>query len=356
MDKPTPRAANQTQNNLNHRTFRVLLHLFAAMAAVLLSSSVSAQSGLILYEPFNYSNIGGAVNANIPGNWTTNVAAVTNDFNITGGSLSYPGFATGVGNSATNGGVGLGVRRFLGTNVTSGTLYFSALFKVIDGGYGTWTVANMPAQVGAFTTTNNTSFRLQVMVKSNTPSTYVFGVQKGGTGASTVLDTTPYNIGDTVLLVGKYDFTVTPNTATLWINPAATTFGAVSDPATGFITATSGLDFNLTNVIDRFNFRQNTAVTVPAAMHWDELRVGTSWRDVTPAASVTLTNLVRLNDGTFQFGYTGTSGQAVNVYASDDLATWTSIGSPTEVTPGVYQFSDTSASSYTNRFYELRLP
>jgi hypothetical protein len=42
---------------------------------------------------------------------------------------------------------------------------------------------------------------------------------------------------------------------------------------------TSGSDGS----IDRFNIRQNTAASVPAAMQWDELRIGTSWASVTPA-------------------------------------------------------------------------
>src|SRR6185369_7864255 len=75
-----------------------------------------------------------------------------------------------------------------------------------------------------------------------------------------------------------------PNVVSLWIDPSPSTFGAAVDPATGFITATTGTDGF---TIDRFNMRQNTAASVPAAMQWDELRVGGTWASVTPVPVVT---------------------------------------------------------------------
>jgi hypothetical protein len=230
----------------------------------------------ILYEPFNYFNTGSPVSSNTPGNWTFNGSGV-NDLNVTAGSLNYSGLATSIGNSVTNGGVGLGARRLFGTSVNSNALYFSALFRVNNLGYGVWNGAS--SQVGAFTAPDNTSFRLAVMIKSNSPSGYVLGVQKGGSGVTTTFDSTEYHAGDTVLLVGRYDFNASPNAVSLWINPPASTFGAGAAPAGGFIAASSGSDGL---AIDRFNIRQNTAASVPAAMQWDELRVGTAWGVVTP--------------------------------------------------------------------------
>src|SRR6185369_10314954 len=163
----------------------------------------------------------------------------------------------------------VGVRRLFGTSISSEVLYFSALFRINDLGYGVWNGSG--AQVGALTASDNTSFRLAIMVKSNSPTGYVLGVQKGGSGATTIFDTTEYHAGDTILLVVKYDFTVLPNAVSLWINPSAATFGSASEPVTGFISNTTGTD---SLAIDRFNIRQNTAASVPAAMQWDELRAG----------------------------------------------------------------------------------
>src|SRR5262249_29775196 len=87
---------------------------------------------------------------------------------------------------------------------------------------------------------------------------------------------------------------VTPNAVTLWINPSASTFGAASEPATGQLSANTGVDGF---AIDRFNMRQNTATTVPANMQWDELRVGGSWASVTPPATCSAGEDFSVNEG-----------------------------------------------------------
>ena len=308
-----------------------------------------------LYEPFSYSNFGSPLSSNTPSIWAYGGSG-TNDCQVTAGSLNYLGLASS-GNSITNGGVGLGVRRLFDRAIGSGVLYFSVLFKMTDQSGG-WTAGNMPAQIAALLTPNNSTLRLQVMVKSNTPSTYLFGLQKGGAGASIVMDTIPHSLGETILLVGKYDFTVTPNPVTLWINPNVA-YTYPSEPSTGFLTVSTGLDFNGTNYIDRFNFRQNTVQSVPTAMQWDELRVGTQWSEVTPlppslpvslsSAGVTVTN------GAVQFSYSGSAAQTANLYVSTNLIDWIRLGNPTEISPGVYQCTDLNATN-TSRFYQLRWP
>lgn len=305
------------------------------------------------YEPFDYTNIGSPVSSNNPANWTYGGTG-TNDLHVASGSLSYPGLTPSIGNSATNGGVGLGVRRLLGTNVNSGELYFSALFRINQLGYPTWNGA--ATQVAALCAPDNTNFRLAILVKSNSPSGYVFGVQKAGTGVTPTFDTVERHANETVLLVGKYDFTVSPNTVSLWINPGASTFGAVTPPGSGFITASTGTDGP---TIDRINIRQNTGASVPAAMQWDEFRAGTRWTDVTPLATptaVTLTNVSRLPNGTTQFSYSSDGGKIGSVYGSTNLTDWTYLGAPSEVSAGTYQFNDAAGTNETRRFYQLRWP
>jgi hypothetical protein len=306
---------------------------------------------VILYEPFNYANIGAPVSSNTPANWTFNGSG-GNDLSVASGSLSYPGLAASIGNSVTNGGAGLGVRRLFGSSVNSGTLYFSALFRINNLGYGSWNGAS--AQVGALTATDNTTFRLAVMVKSNSPSGYVIGVQKGGTGATTTFDTTEYHVGETILLVGKYDFTVSPNRVSLWINPPASSFNSGAEPSSGSITATTGVDGF---AIDRFNMRQNTVSSVPAEMQWDELRVGNGWAGVTPIPTpiaITLTDVRVLGSGAFQFAYANGTSQSYTVYTSTNLAAWSPIGGATQISPGLYQFTDPTATNFPRRFYQLR--
>ncbi|PYJ08584.1 MAG: hypothetical protein DME25_01105 [Verrucomicrobia bacterium] len=291
-------------------------------------AALTIVSQLLLYEPFAYTNIAG--------------------------NLAYPGLAPSVGNSVTNGGAGLGVRRLFGTSVSTGALYFSALFRINDLGYGAWNGASSYA--GALCANDNTSFKLGVMIKSNSPSGYIHGVQKSGTGAVVTWDTTEHHAGETVFLAGKYDFNVSPNAVYLWINPNPSTFASASDPTNGYISASSGTDgFTL----DRFNMRQNTATSVPAAMQWDELRIGTTWAAVTPVPppiEVALASVTKLTNGAFQFSYTNSAGSNVSVYASSNLVNWTSLGAATLVSPGLYQFTDTAATNYPRRFYDLRSP
>ena len=214
--------------------------------------------------------------------------------------------------------------------------------------------------MGALTATDNTNFRLQVVVKSNSPSGYVIGTQKSGTGATAAFDGSEHQAGDTIFIVGKYDFTVSPNAATLWINPAVSTLGSGSEPASGFISATTGTDGF---TIDRFNLRQNAATgssSVPAAIQWDELRFGLSWADVTPPVStappspIELTAFARLPDGAFQFAYSNSDSRTYSVFASTNLVDWRSIGAATQISPGMFQFTDSDATNLVQRFYQLR--
>jgi hypothetical protein len=311
-------------------------------------SVVTQPPQLILYEHFNYSNIGSSVSNNTPANWAFGGTGA-NDLNVTAGSLSYAGLVHPLGNSVTNGGAGLGVRRLFGTAANNGVLYFSSLFRINDIGT-TWNGA--ASQVGAFTATDNASFRLAVMVQSS-PAGYRIGVQKGGTGATPTFGSTEFTAGETVFLVGKYDFTTSPNLAHLWINPNPSTFGAATEPDSGFITAGTGIDGF---TIDRFNFRQNTATSVPAGMQWDELRVGRTWLDVTPPPPPLITEIIKLPGGAFQFRYKQGGAQTYSIYATTNLIDWSAVGSATQVAPGVYEFIDPNAANLTQRFYQLRSP
>ena len=89
-------------------------------------------------------------------------------------------------------------------------------------------------------------------------------------------------------------------------------------------------------------------------MQWDELRVGTTWAAVTPPPGAFLTNVKKLGNGAFQFAYTNTSALSNNVYASSNLVIWTSVGVATQISSGVFQFTDPSATNYSRRFYKLR--
>jgi hypothetical protein len=304
---------------------------------------------LLLYEPFDYPNVGDAVSNNMPANWTFGGTGV-NDLNVVAGNLSSPSLVASIGNSVANGGAGVGVRRLCNSAVDHGVLYFSALFRINDLG-ATWNGAS--SQVGALTATDNTSFRAAVMVRSGAGGAYLVGIQKGGTGATATFGATEFHPGETLFLVGKYDFTVSPNSVSLWVNPDTATFGAAAEPMNGALVASTGTDGF---VIDRFNMRQNTATSVPAAMQWDELRVGTTWAGVTPPPLPVVNEVRRLTNGAFQLRYRNESGRSYSVHGSTNLLDWSALGSAVETVPHLFEFTDDDARNYPRRFYQLRSP
>jgi hypothetical protein len=302
----------------------------------------------LLYEPFNYSNFGGPVSSNTPSNWGYGGSG-SNDLSVVVGNLYWPGLSPSLGNSATNGGAGLGVRRLIGSSFSSSAVFFSALFRINDLGFGAWN--GLSSQVGALTAPDSATFRLQVMAKSNSPSSYVIGVRKSGTGVTDTFDTTEYHAGETLFLVGKFDFTTSSNTASLWINPTNTTFGAATAPTNGFISATNGTDGA---AIDRFNFRQNLASganSLPASMQWDELRVGTNWATVTPPYIPVRVSLVdRLPDGRFRFQVTGPPGNLA-IEASTNLVSWSLVANLSS-DYGLFEY--TESPDFARRFFRAR--
>ncbi|MBI3879621.1 MAG: ThuA domain-containing protein [Verrucomicrobia bacterium] len=74
----------------------------------------------------------------------------------------------------------------------------------------------------------------------------------------------------------------------------------------------------------------------------------------------TLTGLAVDGDGAFRFTFANPSSTQFNVFATDDLAVapidWVNLGPATQISNGVYGFTDTGAGNYSQRFYQLRSP
>ena len=81
------------------------------------------------------------------------------------------------------------------------------------------------------------------------------------------------------------------------------------------------------------------------------------------AATVTI-NLVqfrissysRASNGSFQLGFNGLTNAVYNVFASTNLTNWLQIGPAIQLSPGLFQFGDPTATNYQQRFYQLRAP
>jgi hypothetical protein len=252
-----------------------------------------------LYEDFNYTvpgNIGGntAASGTSNNNWTTHSNSLAGTIDVIANSLDYSGFASSTGNKVyipgANGSVSRDVNRPAGLTAGQNTIYYSFLLNIVDntqlstsatfftsGGNGYFihmattsgaTAGNFYGRVGIRSTNSGTNFRL--------------GIANFGNVFTEV--TTDFSFGTTYLVVVKYAYT-NPGTdvAYIWINP--TSLGGV-EPAGSFSNSSStgnvsAFASNTSSICIR-----NSSNTPKA--HIDEIRVGTTWADVTPAATTVI--------------------------------------------------------------------
>jgi hypothetical protein len=291
--------------------------------------AIPAQATLLMYEgytpaatqtgPYNYQpgepmaaapdpNAGhpnGQFNTSPPGqywryagNGTANTAAP--GLAGSSGSLIYPGLAASSGNSMAFDFTQLGTTRIqIPTGpFTSGTIYWSALLRVNDVGnlsstsVGGAMLAGFNNGTGPGTQANVTSVGAVLRIKKHAtnPDAYLIGTGLNQTTTSPNLqyDTTARAEGDTIFLVGSYQFDAvgTSDLAKLWINPSALTFGnnalqpvpaLSSGGGSGATDAFASLaSFNLRNVNTL-----NVGAGPTANVQFDELRIGTDWASVT---------------------------------------------------------------------------
>jgi hypothetical protein len=191
------------------------------------------------------------------------------------GNLSYPGFAASTGNMITFDGAGLdAAKRFDSTS--SGTVYYSFLFKVTSlgslsatGGYFATFYQSPTSTTGGtcvWTRLNGTEFDIGVSVRITSPISW----------------SSVKSLNTTYLIVASYEFVAGTinDVSKIWINPEASTFGALTAPTETMTSTNSTTDLT---AVARVQIRQDGATTTPF-IELDELRIGTSWADVTPAS------------------------------------------------------------------------
>ncbi|GEM56254.1 hypothetical protein B0A58_04460 [Flavobacterium branchiophilum NBRC 15030 = ATCC 35035] len=255
-----------------------------ALALILFASLSFGQT--LLYESFDYSapgNIGGnttttsdAVGAN---NWLThsNTSGNSGTIDLASGSLSYTGLMAPVGNKVTivgnNTTVPRDVNRAFTTTTTATTIYYSLLLKVVDntqlaasdayffgiGGAAGTSVTPLGARLGIKSSNSGANFRLSIQNNS------------GGTPTFTE-NATDLTFGTTYLVVVKFDKGVTPNAASLWVNPT----GLGGTEPTANATNNSG---NASLSTFASVYIRNASGTPKAEL--DEIRVGETWAAVT---------------------------------------------------------------------------
>lgn len=219
---------------------------------------------LPLYEPFDYTNGQALINAS--SDWI-NISDSFDEVTISMGNLSYTGLPTSTGNmvSFDGGGSDPGLSF---TPVTSGEVYASFIFRVTDQSLITDT-----GDGGYFAFLGNFDTRLWVRPNPDAASS-TFDIGFGHLSSSPPFSPTTYNTGVDIFVVMSYNIDTTDYN--LWINPDPSDLGG-SAPA---VTMT-GMDPGAPTEIGQFVIRQDSTGETPFIL-LDELRLGTSWADVTP--------------------------------------------------------------------------
>ena len=296
-----------------------------AFVAFTLTSAASA--ALLIYEPFDYT----AGSAIIPGLTTTNSgnglvdtygpnapttwvqtgakATGTTPHQVSSPGLTAPaGFAASVGNAAALEGGASGrsdnaemARMTLpgGPYLTSSVVYYSLLLNVSDLTGLTVLHSNLNAANDMIISLNNASgtqagrpslFADMLTIRAGSAAnTYNLGIRSSTTANNTTFfDSTDYAPNTTLLVVTRFTEGATAGTgglSELWINPSSVSFGAVSAPAAD---GSSAGTYSSAGANDHTNSLLIGAGIAPGSnpnvVTVDEIRVGTTWADVTPTA------------------------------------------------------------------------
>lgn len=282
---------------------------------------VKAEATLLLYDPFDYpagellaptDRTAGQFNAVANTNWyyTGTAGANTDPPGIGSGSLSYaavpaPGYAgliAPTGNSVLFNSTQAGAARIqvVPSQASSGTFFYSGLLKVtgvtgLNTNNGLF-FACFNSAVGSATSLPTTGTALmRLRTDPNDPNKFNVGVAKTTSTTAGVVQWYPtgFDLGTTIFLVAQYEFlsgSTTDDVARMWVNPDVSTFGTGTPPAADLTSAPSGItDINLFSIL----LRNINTVGTPA-FQFDELRVGTTWADVTPIPEPTAVGLFGL--------------------------------------------------------------
>ncbi len=122
----------------------------------------------------------------------------------------------------------------------------------------------------------------------------------------------------------------------------------VSDPAGKifFAPATNAVGYPY----DQFSFAANDG--------WNDSPPATVTANIGLPIAPQFANTAGINftGGTFGLSLNGSSHATYSVWASANLSDWNRLGTATETTPGIYQFTDPTVTNLPERFYRLTAP
>ena len=251
----------------------------------LLALVLGVQSQVLVYDGFDYT--AGDLGTN--GGWVPRSTGT--DIQVVSDNLTYTGFANSVGNAAQFS-TSLGGKdpQLAFSAQSSGVVYTSFLLKVTDVSGATAPRYSLGLSNAADPADSSGNYTACLYIKTSTGG-YQIGINRGTTDTDTQWDPTEYTLSSVVLVVVSYD--ITNQVSKLWINPASSSFGSTSEPISVATASSGNFPGTNSNTIASVFFRQTN--TQNPMMVIDELRIGTSWSDVTPKKATAVSNLLQNN-------------------------------------------------------------
>jgi hypothetical protein len=294
-----------------------VLPFFVAAVGICMASTASA--ALLIYEPFDYTAgqpIEGQVNPSTGNTWNAAGPATAPVHSVVSpGLTSPPGFLPAVGNAADT--VNTDTSQFDRLDIpnafnpdlspkygANSTLYYSLLLNVPDIAGLNTPNSNANANNDMMIAFNNiqgaqaarpSNWGGELVIRlGSTSDTYNLGIRASSTPGGTTYWTGDLTPGDTHLVVVRYvqgsngGGNSSDDSNDLWINPSALSYGAPegSEPSpdgssTGSINqANPALNYAASLIIGA-GISNVATVQNPDHTYLDEIRVGTTWADVT---------------------------------------------------------------------------
>jgi hypothetical protein len=131
-----------------------------------------------------------------------------------------------------------------------------------------------------------------------------------------------------------------------------------------------GVENGQTLFLPATSWSTNSFVSVPVGNFWPGYALATVFVNGIQSTSAVinvsvpiptapiLTDTKKPANGSFQFGFTNSSGVLFGALAATNvtvrLTNWTALGLATEISPGHFQFNDPQATNFPQRFYRVR--
>lgn len=322
---------------------------------------------LLLEESFPYAagGLGGQ------GGWASGSAA-----QVATGSLTYPGLQlpTVTSNKANlQSSAGTALKSFNVTPVASGNVYLSFLLKptTLPSSTTGGTVAGFDDDGTVSTSNGRVAAALGIHLKQTNTTAWLVGIRKGqgasgaGGGTDTFYTGSAFAVGDVVLVVAKYTFGAGAgdDTVTLWVNPPTNSFNA-SEPAASIAASTTG---NATDAAQlQYVFLRANSSTTSGINEVDDLRVGSTWAEVTPTGGETpptptaqprITQSFLAPGGLVLRGTNGTASGVYRVLSSPSvtipMANWPAIATNLFDASGNFDSTNPVSPADAQRFYRI---